>query len=985
MTVLALLFFLLFPLSSLVVLPFLNPSQVRQAPFSFVRSELPRHAVCLPVSPDTHSLRLTDPGKPVMGILGDAHHATPTRAPRQTRHYSTLILVALYIPVTLVPWAATCVLSTRPILPGAPTYQDSRGRLSPSDLASIGSWMTAIRALDTTAALLAIPVVSAVLSHAAVVVAQRRSAAQSLNVRQLLSLADGSWARLTTNFPTKLSVLGLALIIYSIVLPFTRAILAAPEAITVASCLEDPSRQSAGPGCDAALPRAFSLGGFDPEPADIDRLPRDLVTARVASRLESESRTQTQLHLWKEGSDEEAATSIASLAPRGSPNPFFVSAIPVGTNTGVLRQHAMRLDSTVRCSLVGMEEYPERCPGDQPLTGTLGNGDGTVKFCVPGAQGAAAWSLSRNSQTIQEHVFLASWAGPNMGDSTAQSPRANFTARCDAETRRGYFELPNQHNGGRPGPLLAKWPSAAELQEQGFSDRLPNGAVPGETDSAESSGQPRPPFPVVPSPFDTRNLRTPGPLMSTFVSALGNGSFLDLANKTWVTGQGQAVLRGMCSRGLPFASLWPSQNSTTTECDNVEGVPAGAENDRIMRLVLGWFARLDPATEQGRNSAEAAISAGMYLANEAVLVLTAEAMQGEAGRESNTAAVGSRRVYSARGTVVVKPRDIGLAAQVVLSLLLAVQLAVLLALAAVASCSRTMGDRLDAAVMLMAGARLRDELLNEGAVTSSVSASRLGDVDASAVLRLGVDHRRHRDLVEEDDDDFLLALPENGRHTMHPSRSETPSPPPPSHVRSYKTYMATARSSIMLPTVEQVLSARPKTSRDASPLGRRASVHLQWIRHGEEAVATEAPVSLGRTQVSEAGEEANDVALPPTGYDHHMEGRKSPTRGLYAFHMPGSSKLRLGSPDGRVSAGAEPSAAGGVSAIVGIAASSVLSRDAATSIEGDAQQEQEPPREPPPRSPKRNRAESNPGTMPSLLRLQALEPVSPMSDDGNAK
>lgn len=215
MTVLALLFFLLFPLSSLVVLPFLNPSQVRQAPFSFVRSELPRHAVCLPVSPDTHSLRLTDPGKPVMGILGDAHHATPTRAPRQTRHYSTLILVALYIPVTLVPWAATCVLSKRPILPGAPTYQDSRGRLSPSDLASIGSWMTAIRALDTTAALLAIPVVSAVLSHAAVVVAQRRSAAQSLNVRQLLSLADGSWARLTTNFPTKLSVLGLALIIYS--------------------------------------------------------------------------------------------------------------------------------------------------------------------------------------------------------------------------------------------------------------------------------------------------------------------------------------------------------------------------------------------------------------------------------------------------------------------------------------------------------------------------------------------------------------------------------------------------------------------------------------------------------------------------------------------------------------------------------------------------------------------------------------------------
>ncbi|KAL8375652.1 hypothetical protein RB595_006979 [Gaeumannomyces hyphopodioides] len=866
-----------------------------------------------------------------MGILGGARHATPASALRRARHYSTLILVALYIPVTVVPWAATCVLSTRPITPGAPTYEDSRGRLSPSDLASIGSWMTAIRALDTTAAVLAIPVVSAVLSHAAVVVAQRRSATQSLNVRQLLSLADESWVRLTRNYSTKLSVLGLALIIYSIVLPFTRAILATPEVVNVASCLEDPSRQFTGPGCDATVPRAYALAGFDPEPADIDRLPRDLATARVASRLASESRTQTQLHLWKEGS-QEAASSIADLTSRGSVSPFFVSAIPAGTNTGVVRQHAMRLDSKVKCSLVEVGEYPENCPGDQPLVGALGNGDGTVKFCVPGAQGAAAWSLSRNSQKIQEHIFLASWAGPNTGESTTQSPRANFTARCDAETTRGYFELPNQHNGGRPGPLLARWPGAAELQEQGFGDRLPNGAVPAETDSAEASGQPRPPFPAVSSPFGTGNLRTPGPLMNTFLSALGAGSFLHLANETWVTGQGRAVLRGICSRGLPFASLWPSQGPPITECEAVADISDGAANDRILRLVLGWFARLDPATEQGRSNAEATISAGMYLANEAMLVLTAEAMQGKDGQESDTAAVGSRRVYSAQGAVVVKPRDIGLPAQIGMSLLLALQLAVLLALAAVASFSRTTGDRLDAAMMLLVGARLRDELLNDAAACS-ISASKLGDVDASVALRLGGDYGRHGGFVEEDDG-FLLAPPENDRHTMHPSRSETPSPPPPSHPGPYKAYMAPP-SSAMLPTVEQVLSARPTTSRDPSPLGRRASVHLQWIRHGEEAVATEAPVPLGRTQASLAGE-ASDTTPPPTGYHHHMEGRKSPTRGPYAFHMPGSS------------------------------------RHVASIIEDGAGQEGLP-REPPPRSPKRNRAASNPGAMPSPLQLPSIE------------
>ncbi|KAL8318172.1 hypothetical protein RB597_001548 [Gaeumannomyces tritici] len=879
-----------------------------------------------------------------MRILSDVRHATPASAPRQARHYSTLILVAFYIPVTVVPWAASCVLSTRPIAPGAATYEDSRGRLSPSDLASVGIWMTAIRALDTIAAVLAIPVVSAVLSHAAVVVAQRRSATQNLNVRQLLSLADGPWTRLKRNYSTKLSALGLALVIHSIVLPFTRAILAAPEVITVASCLEDPSLQFTGPGCDAAVPRAYALAGFDPEPADIDRLPRDLAAARIASRLASESRTQPQLHLWKEGS-QEASSSIADLASRGSGSPFFVSSIPAGTNTGVVRQHAMRLDSKVKCSLVEVGEYPENCPGDQPLVGALGNGDGTVKFCVPGAQGAAAWTLSRNSQKIQEHVFLASWAGPNMGDSTAQSPRANFTARCDAETTRGYFELPNKYNGARPGPLLARWPSAAELQEQGSGDRLPNGAVPVETDSAEASGPSRPPFPAVSSPFGTSNFRTPGPLMSTFLSALGDGSFLHLANETWVTGQGRAVLRDICSRGLPFASLWPSQGPPVTECDAVVGVSDGAANELILRLVLDWFARFDPATEQGRSNAEATISAGMYLANEAMLVLTAEAMQGKAGQASDTAAVGSRRVYSAQGTAIVKPRDIGLPAQAIVSLLLALQLAVLLALAAVASCSRTTSDRLDAAMMLLAGACLRDELLSEPAA-HSVSASKLGDVDASAALRLGGDRGRHGDLVEEDDG-FLLAPPENDRHTMHPSRSQTPSPPPPSHAGPYKAYMAPPSSSSMLPTVEQVLSARPTTSRDPSPLGRRASVHLQWIRHGEEAVATEAPVPLGRTQAPSAGE-AGGVTPPPTGYHHHMEGRKSPTRGPYAFHMPGSSRH------------VEPS------------------------IEDGAEQEGVP-REPPPRSPKRNRAASNPGTTPGPLQLPSMDAVSPMSDDGNAK
>jgi hypothetical protein len=47
---------------------------------------------------------------------------------------------------------------------------------------------------------------------------------------------------------------------------------------------------------------------------------------------------------------------------------FFVAGLPVGATTGVLRQHVMRLNSSVSCEEMDPDDFPSPCPGDRPFT-----------------------------------------------------------------------------------------------------------------------------------------------------------------------------------------------------------------------------------------------------------------------------------------------------------------------------------------------------------------------------------------------------------------------------------------------------------------------------------------------------------------------------------------------------------------------------------------------------------------------------------------
>lgn len=163
--------------------------------------------------------------------------------------------------------------------------------------------------------------------------------------------------------------------------------------------------------------------------------------------------------------------------PKGSeyPHDFFVSAVPRDTTTGVLRQHAMRMNSSAECADISQDEFPSQCGGDLPFSTSYDAGNETqIRICVPGNHMQSPWSLTRDRQDIEEEMFIdfTSYVDPDTRSGAAGVFRGrNFTAHCTTKSTRGYFELANYRNNFTAQPLMDKWPDKETLQTD-FNDYL---------------------------------------------------------------------------------------------------------------------------------------------------------------------------------------------------------------------------------------------------------------------------------------------------------------------------------------------------------------------------------------------------------------------------------------------------------------------------------------------------------------------------------
>lgn len=133
-------------------------------------------------------------------------------------------------------------------------------------------------------------------------------------------------------------------------------------------------------------------------------------------------------------------------------------------HTGILREHAMRLNSTTECSRIARDQFPATCGGTMPLMKTLDDTQNmTIRVCAPGDYSKSPWTLSRDRQDITEELYVDVWFPGNTTlipkyAGSIYIPLSNFTTSCTTSTTRGYFELPNYRNDYLAQQLLDQWP-----------------------------------------------------------------------------------------------------------------------------------------------------------------------------------------------------------------------------------------------------------------------------------------------------------------------------------------------------------------------------------------------------------------------------------------------------------------------------------------------------------------------------------------------
>ncbi|RAL00317.1 uncharacterized protein BO80DRAFT_425814 [Aspergillus ibericus CBS 121593] len=690
--------------------------------------------------------------QPAGNVQKKPEKESPILVPLRYRSKS-LYLLAFYVAILLIPWVMTCVMMVRPL--DAASYTRQGLGQSASVILNILASLDVILVLEKVQAVLAIPIVSGFLAQAAVVYAQRRSPDQKLSLQQLVALADRPWANVISWFRclsskngtgSRLAVLGGLFVLLVAATPAIQSLLVKFEDITIATCWEMPVWS-----CNAA--NIATVVALDPEPAALEYMPQSLAVQQVAKKTQLVSEMDIQPYLWSENW---TSMSDAVDIQRGTffwydevfpSEKYFVSALQNGTNTGVLREHAIRLNSTSACVAVPASDFPQTCPGDRPfVTNLTAPGLLDIRICVPGMYGQTPWTRSRDRQDISEELWID--VVPQLWEYEVY--QSNFTLRCTTNSTRGYFEISNYRNGNHPGPLLEKWPSQ-EVLAKDFNDYLGidgDFAIPSVVDNdTDSNLFVLGPAPV--DPFNTVELYAAGPLMTSALALFGNQSFFGAASNASNSSSARSALSDICRfDAFPFNRLESAGfNMAAAYCDELLWTLEYHDNDflyqQLLFTVYTWIASFN-VTE----TAATALNMATYFANEAVLTNTAA--QGYAHN--------SREIYFDSGSVIIKPKW-SLAAVITISILIGLQILGLCLIMVYCHSVPTWTGSFDAFAMLRVGAELqrsqhvrfagiRDTDKQDLAVLASIDGL-VGVVDSRQPMSEGQEAKENSPLVRQ--------------------------------------------------------------------------------------------------------------------------------------------------------------------------------------------------------------------------------------------
>lgn len=140
---------------------------------------------------------------------------------------------------------------------------------------------------------------------------------------------------------------------------------------------------------------------------------------------------------------------------------LFTSSMPPTTNTGMLRQFAPRMNSSLTWTDIDPDEFPKNCSDGN---GFFRNHTSPIDLaseefyslsvCMQRNLSHTPFKATRDRQDFDETIFLST------NYYVSGTGQGNATWRLRLSSTLGYFELPNKKRGNAYGPLLDKDPLA---------------------------------------------------------------------------------------------------------------------------------------------------------------------------------------------------------------------------------------------------------------------------------------------------------------------------------------------------------------------------------------------------------------------------------------------------------------------------------------------------------------------------------------------
>lgn len=445
-------------------------------------------------------------------------------------------------------------------------------------------------------------------------------------------------------------------------------------------------------------------------PGYLATLPQSSIIDSITSTLIDGRLSDKQVFLWS--GDSLDVTSVADnlpsddmLAPNELSEKVFTATYPVGTDTGVIRQLALRLNSSINCETVAESEFPSSCPGNRPLhqnyTNILDdsdsdpfNGDSTkfrTRICAPGDYTASPWQGVGNRQDIFEEFWIDTQYTP-----LSSTDGSNFTQHCHGNSSIGYFELPNYWNGHVTGKLFDEFPAETAHNVSYYNlDNL-------EPDM----GLPYDPVP-----------KLPGPFMTAVLAVFGNNTFFDIAashsnfssNDTLLCQQLRRPFTSMYGDNGTISSWW-NESQPTLDCATEDD---GTDSETFLEALLEWLPNFSDS-----NKATAALTLATYNSNNAIL----NNLQGDSNFRGN-----GFPTYTDPGSDMEK-YAMSLPAMIVITILIATQLLGLGLLARYASHHHTWTESLDSFALLRLGAAMAGDV----PIVSALQAKEASMLDQKA-------------------------------------------------------------------------------------------------------------------------------------------------------------------------------------------------------------------------------------------------------------